>query len=133
MTVLVYLFLSLSFHKTDKFSSSVSKYLIINGSCVMMVCRTIMIILLEIYCVADILNYCIFGFLTTSLICTYAFFLERKYQNYKTNPIIVAKFVLNVIYCWGCVFLFFGNLIKNKSFEGLIVILIIYKCNRIKK
>ena len=125
MTVLVYLFLSLSFHKTDKFSSSVSKYLIINGSCVMMVCRTIMIILLEIYCVADILNYCIFGFLTTSLICTYAFFLERKYQNYKTNPIIVAKFVLNVIYCWGCVFLFFGNLIKNKSFEGLIVIFII--------
>ena len=125
MILLVYIFLSLSFHKTDKFSSSVSKYLVINGSCVMMICKTIMIILLEIYCIIDILNFCIFGFLITSLICSYAFFKERKYQNYKNNPIIVAKFVLNIIYCWGCILLFFGNIIKKKSFKGLIVIFII--------
>ena len=75
MILLAYIFLSLSFEKSEKFSSSVSKYLIINGSCIMMICKSYTIILLEIYCVVDILNICIISFLITSLICSYAFFI----------------------------------------------------------
>ena len=66
MIILSYLFLSLSFNKTDKFSASISKYLIINGTCVMMVCKVITLMLLEICCVVDILNICIVSFLILS-------------------------------------------------------------------
>ncbi len=122
---LSYIFISLSFNNTDKFSSSVSKYLIINGSCIMMICKFITLLFLEICCVIDIFNVCIASFLCTSLICSYSFFIERKYQNSKYNPIIVVKFILNVIYCWGCILLFFGNFIKQSSFKGLLQIFII--------
>ena len=91
----------------------------------MMICKTLTIIFLEICCVIDIFNVCIVVFLCSSLICSYSFFLERKYQNSKNNPIIVTKFILNVIYCWGCILLFFGNFIKKSSFKGLLQIFII--------
>ena len=125
MILLVYIFISLSFEKSEKFSSSVSKYLIINGSCIMMFCKSVTIILLEIYCVLDILNICIICFLISSLICSYSFFVERKYQNSKKNILIFTKYVLNIIYCWGCVLLFLGNLMKKKSFKGLLPIFLI--------
>ena len=120
MIILSYLFLSLSFNKTDKFSASISKYLIINGTCVMMVCKVITLMLLEICCVVDILNICIISFLITSLICCYSFFVERKYQNNHNSTLILFKFMLNLIFCWGCVLLFIGNFIKNYSFNGLL-------------
>ena len=120
MIILSYLFLSLSFNKTDKFSASISKYLIINGTCVMMVCKVITLMLLEICCVVDILNICIVSFLITSLICCYSFFVERKYQNNHNSTLILFKFMLNLIFCWGCVLLFIGNFIKNYSFNGLL-------------
>ena len=91
----------------------------------MMICKSYTIILLEIYCVVDILNICIISFLITSLICSYAFFIERKYQNSKNNILIFTKYILNIIYCWGCILLFIGNLIKKKSFKGLLPIFLI--------
>ena len=91
----------------------------------MMICKSLTLIFLEICCVIDFFNVCIACFLCTSIVCSYSFFIERKYQNSKYNPIIVVKFILNVIYCWGCVLLFFGNFIKKSSFKGLLQIFLI--------
>ena len=121
---LSHIFVSLSFQKNDSFSSSVSKYLIINGSIVFLFSRTITVIFLKIWCVSDIENICYIFFLISSFFCFYSFFLERKYKK-KNDFLILAKFMLNLIYCWGCFLLFLGSLIKSLNFTGLLSMFLI--------
>ena len=125
MFFLAFNFISLSFQKLTKFSSSVSKYLIINGSNYFLFSKTITVIFLKIAKVKDTLDLTFTCFLITSFFCLYSFFLERKYQNSKNNPLIVAKFIMNLIYCWGCFIMFLGNFIKKTSFTGLLPIFLV--------
>ena len=112
-------FSSLSYQKLDKLSSSISKYLIINGNNYLLLSKTIAVIFLKIGKVKNILDLTYTYFLLSSFFCLYGFFVERKYQNSKNNPLIVAKFIMNLIYCWGCFIMFLGNFIKKTSFTGL--------------
>ena len=125
MFLLAYNFISLSFQKLTKFSSAVSKYLIINGSNYLLLSKTITVIFLKIAKVKDTLDLTFTCFLITSFFCLYSFFLERKYQDTKNNPLIVAKFIINLIYCWGCFIMFVGNFIKKTSFTGLLPIFLV--------
>ena len=125
MFFLAFNFISLSFQKLTKFSSSVSKYLIINGSNYFLFSKTITVIFLKIAKVKDTLDLTFTCFLITSFFCLYSFFVERKYQNSKNNPLIVAKFIINLIYCWGCFIMFIGNFIKKTTFTGLLPIFLV--------
>ena len=118
-------FSSLSYQKLDKLSSSISKYLIINGNNYLLLSKTIAVIFLKIGKVKNILDLTYTYFLLSSFFCLYGFFVERKYQNSKNNPLIVAKFIMNLIYCWGCFIMFLGNFIKKTSFTGLLPIFLV--------
>ena len=68
-------FSSLSFQKLDKISSSISKYLIINGNNYLLLSKTIAVIFLKIGKVKNILDLTYTYFLLSSFFCLYGFFV----------------------------------------------------------
>ena len=82
---LCYIFTSVSFDKNEKFSSSVSKYLIINSNIILLLCRALNVILLELCIVSDLINITIIILFLSSSLSAYCIFIERKFQNIKRN------------------------------------------------
>ncbi len=133
---LSYMFTSVSFNKKEKFSSSVSKYLIINADLVLILSRAVDVILLELCVVTDLNNITIIFFLFSSLFSAYCIFKERKYQWYKNNIAISVKYIFNIFFFVNCLMLLISNLIKMKKFIGMFnifmvisVVVIIYICS----
>ena len=83
--ILSYNFTSLSFDNKEKFSSEVSKYLIINTDLILLICRPIYIILLELCVVTDLTNIAIIFFLFLLFFVLIVFLLK---ENIKVMKII---------------------------------------------
>ena len=122
---LSFIFTRVSFSNKEKFSSSVSKYLIINADLILLISRTFDVILLELCIVIELTNITIFFFVISSLLCAYWIYIERKYQNTKVNAAINIKYVFNIFFFVNCFLLLIGNLINKRSFLGIFYIFII--------
>ena len=123
--ILSYNFTSLSFDNKEKFSSEVSKYLIINTDLTLLICRPIYIILLELCVVTDLTNIAIIFFFISSFFCAYCIFIERKYQSYEDNISLNIKYIFNLFFFVNSLMLLISNLIKKKKFFGMFYIFII--------
>ena len=130
ISVLMISFLSfiitrVSYSNKEKFSSSVSKYLIINADLILLISRTFVVVLLELCVVIETINITIIFLFLSSLLCAYWVSIERKYQNIKVNNLINIKYVFNIFFFVNCTILLIGNLIKNKTFLGIFYVFII--------
>ena len=122
---LSYLFTCISFNKKEKYSSNVSKYLIINTDVILLFYRAIDVILLEIGIVIDILNLIVIFFLLSSLFSFYYIIIERKYQNLNNYIAINIKYIFNIFFVMNCIMLFICNLIKQYNIDGLFIIFLL--------
>jgi len=117
--ILSYIFNSVSFDKKEKFSSSVSKYLIINGDIVLLLYKPLLIILLELCIVIDLMDFTIIFIFLTSLFSSYCIYIERKYQSAKNNIHINLKYISNIFFFVNSLMLLVSNLIKDQKFNGM--------------
>ena len=122
---LCYIFTSVSFDKNEKFSSSVSKYLIINSNIILLLCRALNVILLELCIVSDLINITIIILFLSSSLSAYCIFIERKFQNIKRNITINIQYIFNLFFFANCLMLLICNLIKSKKFKGMFQIFIV--------
>ena len=122
---LSYLFTCISFNKKEKYSSNVSKYLIINTDVILLFYRAIDVILLEIDIVIDILNLVVIFFLLSSLFSFYYIINERKYQNLDNYIANNIKYIFNIFFIMNCLMLFICNLIKQHNIDGVFIIFLL--------
>ncbi len=113
------IFTCVSFNKKEKFSSSISKYLIINGDLILLLYKPFLVILLELCIVVDLIDITIIFIFLTSLFSSYCTYIERKYQSAKYNMHINLKYIFNIFIFVNSLMLLISNLIKELKFNGM--------------
>ena len=113
------IFTFVSFDKKEKFSSSVSKYLIINGDLILILYKPFVVILLELCIVVNLLDFTIIFIFLSSLFSSYCIYIERKYQSAKNNIHINLKYIFNIFFVVNALMLLISNLIKELKFNGM--------------